>query len=53
MGFVYLGAHYTQMLPGVHPDMILTTIAAHNLGQYAAWVIAIAVLLVAYKNYIL
>jgi LIVCS family branched-chain amino acid:cation transporter len=44
MGFVYLGSHYANLTANVSPEMILPTIAAHILGEYAAFIIAIIII---------
>jgi LIVCS family branched-chain amino acid:cation transporter len=44
LGFVYLGAHYTNVTLGVAPELILPTIAQHLLGTHAMYLIGIIVL---------
>ena len=44
LGFVYLGAHYVDIIGDLAPELILPKIAAHTMGNFAATIIAIAVL---------
>src|SRR5690606_14423277 len=45
VAFVYLGALYTTSLVGVSPEKALGTIAYASLGQYAAPVLCVAVMM--------
>lgn len=44
LGFVYLGAHYGDLIQNVEPEMMLPTIATHALNPSAAFVIGIAII---------
>jgi LIVCS family branched-chain amino acid:cation transporter len=44
LGFVYLGAHYRELIQNVAPEMMLPTIATHALNPSAAFVIGIAII---------
>jgi branched-chain amino acid:cation transporter, LIVCS family len=44
LGFVFLGAHYGDMIINVKPELMLPTIATHTLGASAALIIAVAIL---------
>jgi LIVCS family branched-chain amino acid:cation transporter len=43
LGFVYLGAHYGDLIQHVEPELMLPTIATHALNPSAAFVIGIAI----------
>ncbi|MBN9287976.1 MAG: hypothetical protein BGO43_00520 [Gammaproteobacteria bacterium 39-13] len=40
-GFAYLGAHYQAFTTSVSPELILPTIAAHLMGENAAFIIGV------------
>lgn len=44
LGFVFLGAHYGDMIRNIAPELMLPTIATHTLGSSAALIIAVAIL---------
>lgn len=44
LGFVYLGAHYGDLIQNVAPEMMLPTIATHALNPSAAFVIGVAII---------
>ncbi|MBX9977427.1 MAG: branched-chain amino acid transport system II carrier protein [Alphaproteobacteria bacterium] len=44
LGFVFLGAHYTDLIQGVTPESMLPTIAHHAMGHYASIFLGIAIL---------
>lgn len=44
LGFVYLGAHYSEITANVAPEFMLPTIAKHVMGNSATYFIAIAML---------
>ena len=45
IGFVYLGAHYADILGGVNMEQYLGAIANHTLGIYAGPVVCVAVIM--------
>ncbi len=44
MGFIFLGAHYSDLIANTQPEFMLATIANHVMGQYAALFISIVML---------
>lgn len=44
LGFVYLGAHYSELIARVEPEFMLPTIAKHVMGNSATYFIGIAML---------
>ncbi|MDC0344563.1 branched-chain amino acid transport system II carrier protein [Alphaproteobacteria bacterium] len=44
-GFVYLGGQYAGAIQGIPPEAMLAAIAQHLLGHYAAFFVAIVVIL--------
>ncbi len=44
LGFVFLGAHYAELISTVTPESILPTIAHHTMGNIATILIGIAIL---------
>lgn len=44
LGFVYLGAHFSDLVAKIEPEFMLATIAKHILGSNATFLIAIAML---------
>jgi branched-chain amino acid:cation transporter, LIVCS family len=45
LGFVFLGSHYWSMLGNIDPELMLPTIVTHVMGNYAALVIALLMIL--------
>lgn len=45
LGFVFLGAHYQSLTVGITPELILPTIATHLMGEKAALMIAVIVIM--------
>jgi branched-chain amino acid:cation transporter, LIVCS family len=43
-GFVFLGAHYADVIKNVDPESMLPTIAYHTMGETAALFIGVAIL---------
>lgn len=43
LGFVFLGAHYSELLQNIDPELMLPTIANYTLGSYAALIIGGAI----------
>lgn len=44
LGLVFLGAHYSDLIKNISPELMLPTIAIHTMGPMATWFIAIAML---------
>ncbi len=44
LGFVYLGAHYSNVISGIAPEYMLPTIAKHVMGNSATLFISVAML---------
>lgn len=44
-GFVFLGAHFSDLIENVEPEFMLSVIAAHTLGNSGALFVAIAIML--------
>jgi LIVCS family branched-chain amino acid:cation transporter len=44
LGFVYLGAHYADLIKNIAPESMLSTIADHTMGEKATLVIGAAIL---------
>jgi branched-chain amino acid:cation transporter, LIVCS family len=43
LGFVFLGAHYSDLIQNVEPELMLPTIATYALNPSAAFIIGIAI----------
>lgn len=43
MGFVYLGAHYSHMIAGADPELMLPIIITNLMGKWATVIIAVAI----------
>lgn len=44
LGFVFLGAHYSDLIQNVEPELMLPTIATYALNPSAAFIIGIAII---------